>query len=386
MKILKRVVTALILLSTTVMAGEGNGSSGGGHIYGDQLNPWFLQNTKTVTYCVRVWPNFSKLSPARINELVKDAFGFWSQKFAEVNNEIPEEPGTIRLGTQDFIQTKCSANTDITFQMGHLTKTQKKAIPSYEHTAGVAMRTEYDTKQLRGRGFIYMAPERGSMRPQSTNLFDRFWSIQEGERLKLAILHELGHVFGLQDNYYAADSFKPQLMSADFVESLVSNLAFGSKQEILLQPLGCKTHSDVRFTTSIPMPGAPRHLQEFMNMPAKDSVIHTVWENETLTFSSASGPLGVVDMKGGTVTDSNFSNAIRLWLPAGQEVVTGPLAERQIVTVHRIATMKLVEGLLIKLKTGETKKVVVTMDNQCMPQLGAVINGEMFINVTRWKD
>ena len=50
-------------LQSPLVAGEWN--SGGGEFLADSLNPWFIQNTKIVTYCIEIDDNAFHLGDAR---------------------------------------------------------------------------------------------------------------------------------------------------------------------------------------------------------------------------------------------------------------------------------------------------------------------------------
>jgi hypothetical protein len=65
-------------------------------------------------------------------------------------------------------------------------------------SVAVTIQTNYDIDRLRGKGFIYVAPESGPMALAGANVAHRPWSRLNSSLLLLTLHHELGHVFGLQ--------------------------------------------------------------------------------------------------------------------------------------------------------------------------------------------
>jgi hypothetical protein len=210
-----------LTLSLATLSGfAGNGSGGGGNIYGDQLNPWFLSNTPVVSYCVQIDPNFSALSTARVSELVAKALSFWTENMGEKIVEM-DWSSQVKFGPRMYLaESSCKASTDIVFQMGFLTEAQKKEITSHKQLLGLAYRTDYDSVNLRGKGFIYIAPESGPSRPLATGMHATPWSADDGASLEWALVHEIGHTYGFQDDHYSMNQVS--LMGASFLESMAS--------------------------------------------------------------------------------------------------------------------------------------------------------------------
>lgn len=79
------------------------------------------------------------------------------------------------------------------------------------------MRTDYDLKLLKGRGYMYFSPQSGPLKLDGEQFGDDFWSYENGLLLGRVILHELGHVFGI-----AHHGPQDGVMAADFPEKIVS--------------------------------------------------------------------------------------------------------------------------------------------------------------------
>lgn len=201
---------------------QGDISSAGGDVYGDTLNPWFLENTQTVSYCIEVDSGNFHLSSTRISEIITEAIESWKAGYKAANSNwyLPGELvpfGQVRIATQSFVKEECSPTTAVRFQFGVLTEEQKKeAIHEPTRVVAAAVRTDYDKVNLRGRGFIYVAPDSGTLRPSTPDMASDVWSFGDGIILKRVLLHELGHVFGLTHSRTAYD-----LMGAEQPEFIV---------------------------------------------------------------------------------------------------------------------------------------------------------------------
>lgn len=197
-----RIVAAIAATLTGLPALAGNSSSGGGYIYEDQLNPWFLENTGVVPYCVEQDAAVFHLEPTRAREIVADTLAEWKRAFAAASNvsyapgEL-EPYGQVRVATQTFVEGACDENTLLRFQLGTLTTEQQQHLQEPASVVASTVRTSYDLEALRGKGFIYVAADAGPLRPTSPGVVDHPWDRGDGALLARVLLHELGHVFGL---------------------------------------------------------------------------------------------------------------------------------------------------------------------------------------------
>jgi hypothetical protein len=208
MEVMMLRMCLLISLLSSSHALAGLWTSGGGEGFPDSTNPWFVTNTKVVTYCVDVGDEFG-VSPDRANFLVKEAINYWKQDFERLRHVLktygnldlytfPGQYEDLGLATQEFRKVACSDDVDLRFQLGVLTKEQRRYGPLRQpgKVIGLAVRTAYDRKNLKGKGFIYIAPAWGRDRYQGEDLISDAWSLGNGGRLYRVLIHELGHVFG----------------------------------------------------------------------------------------------------------------------------------------------------------------------------------------------
>lgn len=206
-----------LVFSQVALAGW---SSGGGELLRDQINPWFLRNVSEVRYCILIDEENFGQTKSQVKPRIEKAIQFWKMQFRDlqffhIDSHMPAETA-VNLEKIQFVESECQDSTDIKFQFGILEETQRKRIPNINNFIALTIRTDYAIKSLRGKGFIYFAPQDGPLKPTSTQVVDKFWNVSNGSLLFPVIVHELGHIFGLQHR-----SELP-LMDEGFVESVVS--------------------------------------------------------------------------------------------------------------------------------------------------------------------
>jgi hypothetical protein len=218
------------LLIGTFLAGTawaGGWTSGGGHLFSDEQNPWFVANTYQVNYCILLdESNFGKTREQAKAAIVK-AVDYWKKQFRKVE---PWPFGDIKvfLGTQQFVEKDCAAaNIDVTFQFGVLNDAQKAFVMAPKSTVGISVRTGYDKKLLKGRGFVYIAPKQGPLALEDHDVVSDPWF--QDKALVLILIHELGHVFGMP---HVNDDYN--VMHENFPQSLVVQSGMGSKRNLFL--------------------------------------------------------------------------------------------------------------------------------------------------------
>ncbi len=201
-----------ILGATKASAGW---SSGGGELIQDATNPWFMQNTKAVRYCILIDEANFGASLSEVKALIPLAIQQWKDEFKNaIFNSSPIFPASV--ATQSFIEEDCQARTDLKFQFGHLTGEQIKNIGDPKKFIGITVRTDYDPVHLKGKGFMYFSPERGPLKIGNDNLVPDPWSCPHRPLLHWVLLHELGHIFGI-----GHESGRINLMGDTFAEKML---------------------------------------------------------------------------------------------------------------------------------------------------------------------
>lgn len=197
----------LIIAALPAIALAGEWSSGGGAILRNANNPWFLENTKQVSYCIKSDAKSFTDLPTPLPEIVEKAIKYWKEQMSDVaattnGYPISKDPKidyvTIRVATQKFTyRSKCTGTEDLTFQFGVLDLKQRKFIVKSAGIIGAAVRTDYDEVNLKGRGFIYLTADKGPGQYKGDHLRLNAWHEGKSGLLFRAVVHELGHVFGL---------------------------------------------------------------------------------------------------------------------------------------------------------------------------------------------
>lgn len=186
-----------LLLAAVSSVASADWASGGGQLVKDAQNPWFIQNTKTVQYCIKHDPSTFHQSIDVIDDKIQEAVGYWKAEFGRALT--PSINGIkIEVATQEFIRTECSAQTDVVFQMGVLTDDQIRYMGDPTEFVALSVRTEYNRAELKGKGFVYVAPDSGPLKPALPNLVEDPWGIGKAGLLYRVLVHEIGHIFGLQ--------------------------------------------------------------------------------------------------------------------------------------------------------------------------------------------
>jgi hypothetical protein len=199
MKISMKVLILAVLLTFAQSSFAGGMSGGGGEIIDDMHNPWFVENTKSVTYCVKTDTSSVSTDPATIETAVDTAIKDWTEIFSDYQTHHPDTP--LKLGTQTWVKVDCNTPVDVAFQFGWGTLSSEQIMDlsgdSDPHKyIAVAWRTSYDETRLKGQGFVYIGSDFGPNAFLSgPDQVERPW--QHSGLLYLELIHELGHVFGL---------------------------------------------------------------------------------------------------------------------------------------------------------------------------------------------
>lgn len=221
MNSLMKMFFRTLLLCIPISSFAGGWTSGGGELLGNSQNPWWLKNTPEVKYCILVdEQNFGSTLPI-LKGKISEALSYWKKQLAKGYYGRDIKFGDIILGQQNFIEMKNCDEADLRFQFGLLDDEQLNFIQNPKKYVGLTIRTEYDQKTLKGKGFIYISPQGGPLKPEK--LPKDVWSINEGSLLLPTLIHELGHVFGLQHSdliYFMRDDFLELILSEKWYKDL----------------------------------------------------------------------------------------------------------------------------------------------------------------------
>ena len=97
----------------------------------------------------------------------------------------------MQIATQRFVLSPCTADVAIRFQLGFLTPEQLAKIPNPRQFVSMAVRESYDIKNMVGKGFVYLAADRGPLRPDAPDMLDLPWQSWNGHVLEGVLIHEL---------------------------------------------------------------------------------------------------------------------------------------------------------------------------------------------------
>jgi hypothetical protein len=215
-------VLLMSLLASCGTSFAGTVTSGGGRLFRYAQNPWWVENTKEVSYCIEIDSvNFDDLEVDEAKTMIEASLSSWKNVYDKLEDGGYEDGqlvpyGQLRLATQKFVYEPCSGQTDLRFQFGVISKDQKKNFVNIKDFVGAAVRTEYDLVNLSSKGFIYIAPLKGDNAPSTDDLEPAAWTLWNRSFLKISLDHEVGHIFGNQDNT------SEDLMDGRTLEALIS--------------------------------------------------------------------------------------------------------------------------------------------------------------------
>lgn len=321
-------------LFSSQMALAGGWTSGGGELIRDAHNPWFLSNTKEVKYCIKINEKDFGQNKSFVRLNIFKALDFWKMQLNELTYVGNSTGFKFTLGTQNFYEVNCDQNPDITFQFAELTKEQEEKLGDLSKTIAVSVRTDYDLVNLKGKGFVYFNKD--------AQFAELPWTRTEGSRVLPILIHELGHIFGIQhtnDIYKMNESYPEDLINArnnGWVDNMTSYMNQGDnyKQEHLFtyhqtyQNFGmCATHG-----TPIPKPitisvKQQEVFRDFFGSSPKDNCQATKIEGQSFKFYSGKDLtilIGEAQLRMQDLTDLvgifKAKKIIAFWVPAEQKV------------------------------------------------------------------
>lgn len=316
MKHLNLAAVTWLMFAPIVWAGI---DSGGGELIKDANNPWFITNTATVEYCIEVAEQGFPYNVRHMHGVVEEIISYWQGEFTKTR-PISMFPH-VRVASQDFVYSSCTDDIDLKFQFGFMTNDQLKEIEDPTDYIGLAARTHYDKKGLRGKGFIYIAAEEGPFRPNSDKLLEHPWQECGGCLLRRVLLHEMGHVFGIvhvNEELNIMSSEYPEVITRKMCtfrptenEPLPYFFAFAPTFEM-------KRCHDPRF------PKLFQQIREFFVLPNSVNCIELSRNNTGFTVSAAESindsfqPLGKVEFEHG---GASVSPVTKVYITPAQQVL-----------------------------------------------------------------
>lgn len=250
-------------------------SAGNGELFGDAHNPWFLRNVDQVKYCVEVAKTSVSASADEVRGLVKESLDYWKNELTSSNEGMGAGNSQFTLGSQTFSEIDCSEGAiDLRFQFGYetLTPEQISFLGDPTKYIGVSVRTNEDYRlNLHGKGFVFIASDIGEKAyhgGKDPTLVAQAWKSKK--LLKYAILHELGHVFGVPHTGSG-------MMAETFLEQMLSvSLAYAFEKTPVESFFKVDEEIDFCETGSVSTFGL-----KWLGVPTQHSCLHLSYVRET---------------------------------------------------------------------------------------------------------
>jgi hypothetical protein len=301
---------------------------GGGEVIKDTRNPWFIQNTAEVRYCVALDPEHFHQERSVAEGRIREAIDYWKAQFATAINYANGNGLKVEVATQTFVEVLCDGTEDLAFQLGTLSDAQIVAlrVAGREPTdlVSTAVRVDYDPVTLKGKGFIYLAADEGPLRPVSTELADRPWTLGDGHLITNVVAHELGHVFGLVHGGWTlaimSQQYPEYILNRNWAENLANPAYWYLPDYFKLRSLPNSTgeldgRSCIMEEPFAAFFGIRRPLNCFSFRNLTDTSIE-VWVSQFPDDDLRKW--GTITLDTPSVGDIDW--AVDLWLPPGQQV------------------------------------------------------------------
>ena len=190
-----------IFLSQARAGGIGDG---GGEQITAEANPWRL-GPAPIEYCIERSSDFPQ-SKQELSVLVAEVFHDWEIFFHKYHmdgffqhNAPNMPPLTLPLSAHEL--NFCSdKRSQIRFEFGVMNTEMRAYKAQYaDRVLGFARRTNYDNRVFLGSDVVWIAPQ-NFYEEHTGTMINRFPDWTWRASLKHQLLHEVGHVFGMQHN------------------------------------------------------------------------------------------------------------------------------------------------------------------------------------------
>lgn len=376
------------------LAAAGNWSSGGGELIKDAHNPWFLENTKEVSYCIVVDEKNVSAPKHKIESLVRLAIDNWKKDFSKartVERYYQNQLLQLKIATQIFKAVDCASNPDLRFQFGVLSRDQFQYLGTPTKYIGIAVRTDYDPVNLKGRGFIYISPDSGPLKYEDSQEFvENPWSYDG--LLHKTIMHELGHVFGLQHS-----NRRSEVMSTQYLEQILGKDASPSYRRLdsLSSYLNIQL-PDERESQYCASTDTPRTAERFFGAPDRDNCMLVRFENNRLHVYSAQHvisldrsldenvefkwePIGSAEIEKRHFGDDIFINSIVL--NKQQKVFPVPFNAEWKILPAVLQRFEILRGTYENKSTNQKRRVALRASISSYLSMVGMLDGEIFVDL-----
>lgn len=222
------------------------------------------------------------------------------------------------------------------------------------------------------------------------------WSYGKNKGLYYTLIHELGHVFGLQDDHYS----ESVLMSAKFVDRVTSFemiKVIDSKTIRLPSTFGCNKdfegYKDFGYETSIAVPqddvfpiaaNGIDELRDFLGVTEQKIDVYLDSTKGKMDVKVNKVSIGSIVLKRNeTVPSLDFIPIINLYLTRKQQVYPSLPNEAfhlDLGLYHLSKTMQLRDQNLV-LKNGNNLNVFLTFDQSCTPTIATSFKGKVYLDI-----
>jgi hypothetical protein len=196
---MKNFLFVVMIFSGLVSFANGGWVSSGGESLIYARNPWFVKNTATVNYCLQMDESSFSASKSQVEQLIVEALAYWRNEFIQNSTSTTPKMGYASVATQNFVyQSQCQKDTPLIFKLGLKTLDMDEVtyLVDPKKFIGVTIRKNYSLETLQGDGIIYISADKGAdAYTNSGQMVEQAW--KSPALLRYALIHELGHFFGL---------------------------------------------------------------------------------------------------------------------------------------------------------------------------------------------